>query len=93
MKFEWDPRKNNTNLIKHGINFEEAISVFNDVYAIIINDRFHSTEEYREIILGKSKNNHLLYVVFVEKTNSIRIISARKLTSSERKRYENGKLF
>ncbi|CAN2042987.1 BrnT family toxin [Candidatus Magnetomoraceae bacterium gMMP-1] len=90
MEFEWNSIKNQANLKKHGINFEEAQSVFDDKYAIIIDDRFHSNKEYREIIVGQSLRKHFLYVVFVERGDYIRIISARKLTSAERRRYEKG---
>ncbi|MBF0378954.1 MAG: BrnT family toxin [Desulfamplus sp.] len=92
MNFEWDTVKNQTNLQKHGVDFEEAKSIFDDIFAIIIEDRFHSLLEQREIIVGQSINNRLLYVVFVDKGDCIRIISARKLSSIERRRYEQGKL-
>ncbi len=88
MKFEWDPGKNQSNLEKHGVAFEEARTVFDDILAIIIDDRFHSTLEKREIIVGQSSRYRLLYVVFSERENRIRIISARQLTSAERRRYE-----
>ena len=90
MKFEWDPRKNKSNHKKHGVSFEETQTVFDDIFAAIIEDCFHSFPEQREIIVGQSSENRLLYVVFVEKKDCIRIISARKLTSAERRRYEQG---
>ncbi len=88
MEFEWNLNKNRSNLKKHGIDFEEAKYVFDDIFAMIIDDRFHSNLEQREIIIGQSSKNNLLYVVFVERGDIIRIIGARKLTSSERRRYE-----
>lgn len=88
MEFEWNLNKNRSNLKKHDIDFEEAKYVFDDIFAMIIDDRFHSNLEQREIIIGQSSKNNLLYVVFVERGNIIRIIGARKLTSSERRRYE-----
>ncbi len=90
MEFEWDNNKLQANIKKHSVDFEEARSVFDDYFAVIIDDRFHSEQEQREIIVGESSKSRLLYVVFVEKENSIRIISARKLTNNERKRYEQG---
>lgn len=90
MKFEWNPGKNQSNLEKHGVDFEEARTVFDDVLAVIIDDRFHSTLEKREIIVGLSSRYRLLYVVFTEKKNYVRIISARQLTSAEKRRYEQG---
>ncbi len=91
MKFEWDSYKNQSNLEKHGVTFEEAQFVFDDVFAVIIEDDFHSISEFREIIVGQSSKNRLLYIVFTEKKEYIRIISARKLTAPERRRYEQGK--
>ena len=90
MKFDWDQDKNKANIIKHSIDFEEAKTVFDDVFAVIIEDHFHSNLEQREIIVGQSSNNRLLYVVFIERKDRIRIISARLLTSGERRRYEQG---
>lgn len=91
MQFEWDLHKNQSNLKKHDVSFEEAMTVFDDRLAVIIEDDFHSISEFREIIVGQSSKNRLLYVVFTEKRAYIRIISARKLTSAERRRYERGK--
>jgi uncharacterized protein len=91
MQFEWDRNKNECNLRKHGVDFEETMSVFDDIFAVIIEDRFHSNSEQREIIVGRSSNGRFLYVVFVESENSICIISARKLTPAERRRYEQRK--
>lgn len=61
MEFEWNPDKDKINLKKHGIDFEEAKSVFYDIFAIIIDDRFHSNLEQREIIVGQSSKCRLLY--------------------------------
>ena len=79
MTFDWDPHKSQSNLEKHGVRFEEAQTVFNDIFAVIIEDRFHSLMEQREIIVGQSAKNRLLYVVFIEKKECIRIISATML--------------
>jgi len=70
MKFEWDQEKNNTNINKHDVDFEEAKTVFDDIFAVIIEDRFHSDLEQREIIVGQSSNHRLLYVVFVDKKSN-----------------------
>ena len=60
MKFEWDALKNQINFQKHGVDFNEAKTVFDDVFAIIIEDYFHSNTEQREIIVGQSLKNCLL---------------------------------
>ena len=91
MEFEWDAAKNQINIKKHGVDFDEAKTVFDDILAVIIDDRFHSNIEQREIIVGESSKYRLLYVVFVERGDCIRIISARKLTTAERRGYEQGK--
>ena len=52
LKFEWDRRKAASNLSKHGVPFEEALTVFADGLARIFDDEDHSIEEQREIIIG-----------------------------------------
>jgi len=89
MKFSWDPRKADSNLRKHGIAFDEAITVFNDPMALIFDDMVHSEEEHREIIVGFSTLRRLILVCFVERVeDTIRIISARRATKVEIRDYE-----
>ena len=89
MKFSWDPRKADSNLRKHGIAFDEAITVFNDPIALIFDDMVHSEEEHREIIIGFSTLRRLILVCFVERSeDTIRIISARRATKVEIRDYE-----
>lgn len=90
MQFEWDGEKAESNLKKHGVSFEEAQTVFGDDLARIFDDDEHSFEEKRIGIVGHSENSRLLIVAFTERGNdTIRIISARETTPSERKKYEN----
>ncbi len=88
MEFEWDESKATANRKKHGISFEEASTVFDNVLAVIFDDEAHSVGEKREIIIGHSQNNHLLLISFTERPNNIRIISARLATRREREDYE-----
>jgi len=89
MKFSWDPRKADSNLRKHRIAFDEAITVFNDSLAFIFDDTAHSEEEHREIIIGLSALRRPILVCFVERfDDTIRIISARRATKDEIKDYE-----
>lgn len=89
LKFEWDKKKAESNLKKHGVSFDEATTVFRDPLAAIFDDEEHSDSERREIIIGYSQRNRLLLVSFVERVvNVIRIISARLATKKERKDYE-----
>ncbi|MCC6569516.1 MAG: BrnT family toxin [Anaerolineales bacterium] len=89
MKFEWDPLKAASNIRKHGISFEEAITVFKDPLAFIFDDIIHSEHERREIIIGLSALRRTLLVCFVERHgDTIRIISARPATRQEIEDYE-----
>ena len=89
MKFIWDERKNQTNIIDHKVSFQEAETVFYDPHAKIIHDPDHSIDEDRFIILGISKFLKLLVVChcYREEEEIIRIISARKATKKESKSY------
>ena len=87
LQFEWDPKKAEANLAKHGISFEEAITVFADPLARIFNDEEHSGDERREIIIGHSAQQNLVLVSFTG-DDTVRILSARKATKRERKDYE-----
>ena len=90
MQFEWNINKAETNLKKHKISFVEAETVFGDPLAKIFDDKEHSFEENREIIVGHSTQNRLLIISFTELENgTVRIISARLITPQERKDYEN----
>jgi uncharacterized DUF497 family protein len=88
MHFTWDPRKAASNLRKHSVTFEEATTVFDDEYALVQPDLTH---EDRLLILGTSTRARLLFVVYIEREadDVVRIISARKATSHERKAYES----
>jgi uncharacterized DUF497 family protein len=88
MMFEWDKSKATANLKKHGVSFEEAKSVFDNVLAVIFDDEAHSVGEKREIIIGHSRNNRLLLISFTERPNAIRVISPRLATRRERENYE-----
>jgi uncharacterized DUF497 family protein len=92
MEFEWDETKAAINSKKHGVSFEEAKTVFDNPLALIFDDEEHSVDEYREIIIGHSRNNRLLLVSYTERPNAIRIISARLATRREREDYEQNAL-
>lgn len=87
--FEWDIQKAKRNVRKHGIAFDEAITVFDDRRASIFPDEDHSSAEEREIIVGYSILSRLLLVCFTERAkNRVRIISARRATAPERQGHE-----
>ncbi|AHJ12576.1 BrnT family toxin [Sulfurospirillum multivorans] len=91
MKFEWDNQKALSNIKKHGISFEEASTAFGDFLSIVIEDPMHSKNENRFILIGRSIEANTLVVVHIEKSDVIRIISARKATKNEQKAYEEQK--
>jgi hypothetical protein len=90
MEFEWDPEKAAANLAKHGVSFGEAEGVFADPLALEMPDPDHAEDEERWIVIGESYRRRLLVVVFTERAESIRIISARLATRSETNGYERG---
>ena len=88
MIYEWDAEKARTNQRKHGVSFDEAVTVFEDGLGQIVDDLRHSVEENRCALLGLSRRNRLLTVMFTERGNTVRIISARRATRQERREYE-----
>jgi len=88
MEFEWDPEKAAENLSKHGVSFGEAEGVFSDPLALEMPDPDHSEGEERWIIIGESYRHRLLVVVFTERAETTRIISARPASRSEANSYE-----
>ena len=88
LQFEWDPKKAKENLARHGISFEEALTVFADPLAQIFGDEEHSMDEPREIIIGHSAKHRLVLVCFTARRTRVRLFSARKATHLEKKDYE-----
>jgi uncharacterized DUF497 family protein len=78
------------NLAKHAVSFEEAVTAFGDPLARIIEDPHYSPGEQRFILLGRSDRRRLLVVVFTERGEAIRLISARRATPRERRSHEEG---
>ena len=89
-KFEWHDQKAASNLHKHGVSFDEAVSAFGDTQALTFSDTDHSEVEERSRTYGISNKERLLVVVHAERRNAIRIISARKATRYEKSIYQNG---
>jgi uncharacterized protein len=88
MEFEWNAAKAASNLRKHRVSFSEAATVFGDVLSSTVPDPDHSADENRYIIVGMSSRGRALIVAFAERSERIRLISARKLTLNERREYE-----
>jgi len=91
-KFIWDENKNQINIRKHGISFEEAETVFDDDFAVYIPDDEHSQDEERFIVIGESAMDRLLVVChcYRETDEIIRLISARKAEKREINDYYGG---
>ena len=85
-RFEWDQNKAVSNLKKHGIDFADAVTVFDDCDAITIDDPDHDEERF--ITSGTDAYGRILVVVYTWRGDIIRLISARKATKHERKQYE-----
>ncbi len=90
MKFQWDSNKASSNAKKHGVSFEEAVTVFGDPLAITISDPGHSVGEIRLLTIGQSRLQRLLVVSHTEREGEVRLISARLATRQERRNYESG---
>ncbi len=91
MQFEWDRIKEKRNIKKHGISFDEAVTVFYDPLSATFDDPDHSISEHRFITIGFSSHGQLFVVshTHTERGNALRIISARPATAQERRRHEN----
>ena len=89
--FDWDPDKAESSLRKHGVSFEEASTVFGDPLALLMTDPDHSAEEERHVLLGTSTCQRLLVVAFAERPPLTRLVSARRATRTERRKYEEEK--
>ena len=88
LTFDYDPRKAATNLRKHGVSFNEAITALGDRLRITLADELHSEDEERWITLATSANGRVLVIVYTETESTVRLISARGATATERAQYE-----
>ena len=90
MQFEWDQNKAASNLVKHDVSFEEAVTVFGDPLSDTLPDPDHSFEQQRFIIIGATESGKILVVAHTDDGETVRLISAREATQTERKFYEEG---
>jgi len=88
--YGWDPGKAISNFSKHGVSFEEAITVFGDPLAITILDPDHSIDEERWLTMGLSAQRRIVAVWHTNRGDSVRVIGARPATPQERRDYESG---
>ncbi len=90
MIYEWDAEKAQGNLRKHRVSFEDAATVFLDPLALTFPDPRHSSGEDREITIGRSSRQQVVFVSHCQRGARVRIISARKATRGEHRQYEEG---
>ena len=91
LEFEWDKGNKEKNWKKHLVSYKEAEEVFEDNYSYTSEDIKHSQKEKRFQILGLTKINNKLSVIFTVRRSKIRIISARLMNKKEKIKYENEK--
>jgi uncharacterized DUF497 family protein len=93
MNFDWDNNKNQSNIAKHGISFEEAIAIFDDPNILNYEDTRFNYGETRFVSIGQiifvtQEKTVIIVVIHTQRNQTIRLISARKANERERKRYE-----
>ena len=91
MSFEWDIPKAEANFRKHGVRFVEAAPIFEDDFAITIEDHESDSEEQRFVSIGIGAKNRVIVAVYCYRGNNIRIISARLAEPHERMQYEENR--
>jgi len=90
VEFEWDEAKAATNIAKHKVAFEEATHSFRDVHALQFADRSMNHHEERFVSIG-IWNGTVYYVVYTERGDTVRMISARRATRAEQKDYDRNR--
>ncbi len=88
LTIEWDPEKARRNLLKHGVSFDEAATVFGDPMSVTVPDPDHSRGESRYVDVGRSRTGLLLVVSYTDRGGRLRLISARPATRRERRTHE-----
>jgi len=88
--FEWDEAKAKKNLKKHGVDFDEGKTIFNDPLLLSFPDIGSSEVEERYVNIGLSVRDRVLVLIHTERQGKIRIISCRKAKARERRHYEEG---
>jgi len=87
VRITWDPNKAEINFKKHGIRFSDAEMVLYDPFAMTLEEHVVANEQ-RFVTVGSDAVGRIISVVYLYRTDTIRLISARKATPTERKQYE-----
>ena len=85
--FEWDPHKGRANVRRHGVDFADAVAVFEDERAITMVDDLTAVDEQRWLTLGRDTRGRILVVAYTWRGDRVRLFSARRATASERRQY------
>ena len=88
MRFEWDRGEAASNLARHGVSFDEAVTVFFDPLSATFDDADHSLGEHRFLTIGYSSRDRLIVVCHAERMGSVRLIGVRRATKREKNRHE-----
>lgn len=88
MDFEWDEAKRASNIAKHGLDFADTVSAFNDRFGIEEIEHIDGEDRWRLIA---AIPRGIIFVIYTERDESLRIISARQATKNEREKYYEGK--
>jgi uncharacterized DUF497 family protein len=86
-RFEWDPHKDRANVRRHGVNFADAVGVFEDERAITVRDELTAVDEQRWLTVGADFRGRILVVAYTWRGERIRVFSARRATAGERRQY------
>lgn len=87
MNYQWDPNKAQSNLNKHNVDFADVVGVFEDAWALTIEEQYVN-DEPRFVTLGMDFLGRVLVVVYTYRGDNIRLISARRTTKRQRRTYE-----
>lgn len=87
--FEWDSEKASANWRKHAVSLESAVEVFFDPFLFVVDDEEYVGQELREKVIGMTQDWQVILVVYVMRSDRVRLISARVATGEERRLYEN----
>ena len=85
--FEWDPQKSRASVRRRGVDFADAVAVFEDERAITMRDELTAVDEQRWLTLGRDLRGRILVVAYTWRGDRIRVFSARRATASERRHY------
>jgi uncharacterized DUF497 family protein len=88
VEYEWDPEKDQENQRRHGVSFAEASTVFLDPLAATVPDERFAFDDFRFRTTGYTMSNRVIIVAHTDRGDRIRIISAREVTTRERRQYE-----